>query len=80
MFVGVLAMVVHGPTSAVLKPLPVIDTPVPAEPLLGVRVIVGVAEVTTKVAAATSPVLPLTAIVYVPGVAPRVTVKLVPVN
>jgi hypothetical protein len=60
MFVGLLEILVHGPASAVLKPLPVIVTGVPLGPVLGVRVIVGDVDVMVNVAVAKSPVLPVT--------------------
>jgi len=79
-FVGVLRTLVHDPTSAELKPLPVTVTPVLGAPALGVRVIVGRFVVTVNVAAPVSPLLPLTVTTYVPGVAPLLTVKLLVVN
>ena len=54
MLLGLLTVGKHGPTSAVAKPLPVIVTEVPAEPLLGVSVIVGLVVVTVKAAVAKS--------------------------
>jgi hypothetical protein len=60
MFVGVLKTLVHAPASPLLKPLPPTVTAVPAEPPVGVRVMVGAVVVTVKVAAPVSPVLPLT--------------------
>jgi len=68
MFVGVLEILVHGPVSPVLNPLPVIVTGVLNGPLVGVRVIVGDVEVMVNVAVAKSPVLPVTVTVYVPAV------------
>jgi hypothetical protein len=78
-FVGVLEIVVHGPTSPVLNPLPVIVTGVPLEPVLGVREIVGEVVVIMKVAVPKSPLLPRTFTTYVPGVV-LLTMKAVLVN
>jgi len=62
MFEGVLEIVVHGPASAGLNPLPVMVTPVPAVPDVGTTAMVG--PVTVKVADALSPSgLPVTVIV-----------------
>jgi hypothetical protein len=58
MFVGVLKMLVHGPLSAVLKPLPVTVTTAPAVPEAGLRVIVG--PTTVNAALALSPLAPVT--------------------
>ena len=55
---GLLA--IAQPVSAVLNPLPVTVTEVPAGPELGVRVILGAGRVTVKVAEAKSVVLPVT--------------------
>jgi len=55
----------HGPTSPVLKPLPVTETIVPTGPLFGDNVMNGPR--TVSVAEAESPVLPVTLTVYVPG-------------
>jgi hypothetical protein len=63
MLLGLLTVGLHAPTSAVAKPLPVIVTEVPAGPVLGVRVNVGVEDGTVKVAVAKSPVDPVTVIV-----------------
>jgi hypothetical protein len=60
MFVGLLEILVHGPASPVLKPLPVMVTGVLNGPVLGVRVIVGDVDVMVNVAVAKSPVLPVT--------------------
>ena len=65
----------HGPASAGLNPLPVTATIVPIGPILGVRIMTGVLTVTVKVAEAESPLLPVTVRVYVPGVAPALTVN-----
>jgi len=76
MLVGVLNAV-HV-VSDVLKPLPVIVTPVVTGPELGMSVMVG--PMTVKAAEAWSPVLPVIVNVYVPGVALPETVKPVPLN
>jgi len=60
MLAGVLEMLVHGPTSPLLNPLPVIVTAVPGEPEVGVSVITGAVETKVNVAVAKSPVLPVT--------------------
>jgi hypothetical protein len=70
----------HVPASAVLKPLPVNVTPVPEGPPVGLRVIVGAFVVTVKVALAASPLLPVTVIVYTPGVAEVATVNALVTN
>jgi len=76
MFDGVLEMVKQA--SAVLKPPPVMVTAVLNVPELGDKEIC--AEVTVNLAVPKSPVLPVTVIVYVPGVASGAIVKLVAVN
>jgi hypothetical protein len=63
MFVGVLEIVVHGPTSAGLNPPPVIITTVPDGPEAGLSAMAGVVDVTVKVAFAKSPPLPVTMMV-----------------
>jgi len=63
---------VHRPApapSAVLKPVPATVTPVPIGPPVGLTVITGAFDVTVKVADPVSPVIPVTVIVYTPGVA-----------
>jgi hypothetical protein len=71
---------VHVPTSAALKPLPDMITPVPIGPPVGLTVIVGALVVTVKVALALSPVVPVTVIVYGPGVAVVATVNALVTN
>jgi len=59
-FVGVLITLVHVAASPVLKPLPVIVTPVKTGPEFGERVRDGRLVTTTKAAEAESPVPPVT--------------------
>jgi hypothetical protein len=66
MFVGEVATV-HVAVSPVLKPLPVIVTPVKTGPESGERARDGLVVVTMKAAPALSPVLPVTVTVTVPG-------------
>jgi hypothetical protein len=73
MLVGVLVIDDELHVSAVAKPLPEIDTLPPALMKVGLSVIVG--PVTVSVAEAASPELPVTVMVYVPGVALAFTVK-----
>ena len=70
----------HGPASAVLKLMPVMETCVLIGPLLGVRVIVGVFTVTVNAAVATSSVDPVTVTAYVPGRAVAAIVNPLAVN
>jgi len=80
MFDGVLNVDEQAPTSAVLKPLPVMVTAVRTGPEFGVSTRVAVFRVTVKAAVAKSPVLPLTVTMYMPGLAPLETVKLLVIN
>ena len=75
MFVGVL-LAVHVAVSPVLKPLPVMVTPVRTGPEFGVKVSDGVLVTMMNVAEAESPVPPVTVTVAVPG-ATAPTLKLV---
>ena len=69
---------VHAPASPGLKLLPVTAMLVPIGAELGVRTMNGVLVVTFRVAAAESPVEPVTVIVYVPGVAPELILNPLP--
>jgi hypothetical protein len=66
---------VHAPASPELKLLPVTAMVVPMGPELGVRRMNGTLTVTVKPALAKSVVVPVTMIVYVPGVAVVATVN-----
>jgi hypothetical protein len=66
--------------SAVLNPCPLIVTPVPLGPKVGLRVMIGTLVVTVKAAVAKSPVEPVTVTTYNPGAAVAETVKPLRVN
>ena len=72
---GILVTEQATEASAGLNPPPLIVTPVPTGPELGLRMIEGEEVVTRKVAVAESPVLPVTLIVWTPCAALLETVK-----
>jgi len=76
---GVRAVTIHV-VSAVLKPEPVIVTVPPSLTAPGLTLIEGENGLTSKVAEAVSPVLPLTVTTYWPLVAVAATVKALAVN
>jgi len=84
MFVGVDRTVVHVPVSPEANPLPDIVTVVPAGPVFGESVSVGLEALTISIAVAKSPALapplPVTVTTYIPGVAVLAMVKLLLVN
>lgn len=74
MLEGLLVIDAAVQVSVVKNPLPENVTGVPTGPEIGVSVILG--PVTTKVSLAKSPRIPVTVIVYVPGAALLMTLKL----